>query len=72
MSDQFAVVIVIVVAIWLVITVAFGVIIVKMIRVNGSHNAAGSGIPKSLDRGGDAAGPVATETRPRRRAKGRR
>lgn len=69
MSDQFTVVIIVAIVVWLAITVAFGVVIVKMIRVNGSRRAAGSGIPKTLEHRGDPAAPHTMTARASRRAK---
>jgi hypothetical protein len=68
MPDSFTVVIVIVAVVWLAITVAFGIVIAKMIRVKGSRTAAGSGVPRTLEHRADPGTPHAMTARARRKA----
>jgi hypothetical protein len=62
MNDPFTATMVVVLIVWLAITVAFGVVIAKMIRVNEARNAAGSGVPKPLEHRADPSSPHAMTT----------
>lgn len=68
MADPFTAIMVVVVIVWLAITVAFGVVIAKMIRVNEARSAAGSGVPKTLEHRADPSSPNAMTARDRHQA----